>query len=117
VASPVDDDLFEELVAERGHAELLAVVRHQPVVREIERTHDADDCGFLAGERGNRGDLPLPLQVPQPFRRAPGDEHVFHQDLMEFGIGRSAGGRALCLSQLGHVATPARVPRSLPMVR
>src|SRR5262249_12627482 len=103
--APVRDHLFEELVAQRGHAELLAVIGDDPVVREIERAHDTDTRRFLSGERRDRGDATLALQVPQPLRRAPREQHVLHQEPVEVAV---AGARAARKSLGGHGASAWR---------
>ena len=85
--SPVLDHLLEEFVAERRHADEFAVVGREPIVREVEGAHDADDRGFLPGERRDRGDLALPLEVPEALRRPAGEEHVGHEMTVELGVG------------------------------
>ena len=82
MTAPVGDDLLEELVAQRAHADQVAVVGNEPVAREVERPHDADDRSFLPGEGGHGGETPLTLEVPEALRRPSGEEHVLHQDLM-----------------------------------
>ena len=123
MAPPVADDLLEELVAERGHAEELAVVGGEPVVGEVERPHDADDRGFLPGERRDRGDAALALEVPEPLGRPPGEQHVLHEVTGELGVGfgdAAVGRRRGYRSKFGHRSrgAPAALPRrSLPTVR
>ena len=111
---PVADDVLEELVAERRHAEELPVVGGEPVVGEVEGPDDPDDGGLLAGERGDRGDAALPLEVPEPLGGPPREQHVRHEMPVEPGVelGVGPGGpavrrRARCRSKFGHLETPA----------
>ena len=84
--APVDDELLHELVTERADAGDVAVVGHEPVGGEVERAHHADDRCLLAGERRHRGEPALPLQVPEPLGRPPGEEEVAHEHRGELRI-------------------------------
>ena len=44
------------------HRQLLAILRHDPVVVSVEGEHAADDDRFLPGHRGERSELPAALQ-------------------------------------------------------
>ena len=110
MAPPVHDHLLEEFVAEGSHADELAVVRGEPVVGEVEAAHDTDDRGFLPRERRDGADLTLPLEVPEPLRRPPGEQHVAHEMTVELGVGFGGwvvGRRAGYRSKFRHLVLPA----------